>query len=541
MQDERYRYKMQNQSKIRALIIITMTLIVFLSIAVILAAYNQKKMIEAQEIRLQSSLLAEELMQSSKELTRLARTYVVTGQSKYEDQYWYLLDVRNGKKPRSDGKLVPLKTLMEQLGFTDAEFSKLKEVEEKSNGLVSTETKAMNAVKGLFEDEVGKYTVQKSPDFTLARNLMHDEQYHNYVEEIMKPFSEFNSLLESRTKTTLDKYTFWRNVYLIVVVIFLVLIAATFFALYKITMSLIQDLVKKLKSSFQNTESACQALLLTSQELSVSTAEQAAATQSTAASIQEVSAMASNSARNATASIKISESSLDRTSQGREDVNRLISAIADIKSGNENIYSSVDESNQNISEITKFINNIADKTKVINDIVFQTKLLSFNASVEAARAGEYGKGFAVVAEEVGNLAEMSGRAAQEITTLLQSSTESVKDIVSQSSSKVSGFVRSSSDKVEHGIEVAHQCEKALNDILQSVNEVGEIIRQITTASEEQERGVVEIKNAMIQIDQVTNKNNEFANGLKDISETLSHEVSNLNGVINQLNQIVHAV
>ena len=57
---------------------------------------------------------------------------------------------------------------------------------------------------------------------------------------------------------------------------------------------------------------------------------------------------------------------------------------------------------------------IKDKVNIINDIVFQTKLLSFNASVEAARAGENGKGFAVVAEEVGNLASVSGKAANEI-------------------------------------------------------------------------------------------------------------------------------
>jgi methyl-accepting chemotaxis protein len=75
----------------------------------------------------------------------------------------------------------------------------------------------------------------------------------------------------------------------------------------------------------------------------------------------------------------------------------------------------INYSNEQMSEIVKVIQEIETKTKVINDIVFQTKLLSFNASVEAARAGEQGKGFAVVAEEVGNLAQMSGNAAKEIS------------------------------------------------------------------------------------------------------------------------------
>lgn len=530
---------MENQNVLRSFITLIAVCVVGLFITIIFAVISQKKLIESQEVRFQSAHLAEELMQSSRDLTRLARTYVVTGQSKYEDEYLKVLDVRNGKKPRPDGKIIAIKTLMENLGFSKEEFAKLQEVEDKSNGLVATETKAMNAVKGLFEDSQGNYIIQKDPDLEMARALMHNDQYHKYIEEIMQPFTEFNNLLDSRTKSTLESFEFWRNLYLAVIAVLIVVIAGLFIAFSRYTMSLIKDLVKKLKSSFENTEKACKKLLATSRELSVSTTEQAAATQSTASSIHEVSAMASNSAKNALSSIKISEVSLEKTSNGKDNVAKMISAIVDIKSGNESIFSSVQESNKNISEITKVINDIAEKTKVINDIVFQTKLLSFNASVEAARAGEYGKGFAVVAEEIGNLAEMSGVAAQEITAMLESSTENVKQIVAQSSSRVSGLLQSSSNQVENGIEVAHQCEDALNDIVQSVNEVSDMIKQITVASSEQERGVTEIKNAMIQIDQVTTKNSESAEDLKSISEVLSSEVENINDVINSLNKIVN--
>ena len=76
-------------------------------------------------------------------------------------------------------------------------------------------------------------------------------------------------------------------------------------------------------------------------------------------------------------------------------------------------------------------------------IVFQTKLLSFNASVEAARAGEYGKGFSVVAEEVGNLAQMSGIAAKDISALLQSSVKKVEQIATESKTKIDRLVQNS--------------------------------------------------------------------------------------------------
>ena len=101
----------------------------------------------AQATRYNSYLLADELRQSSDDLTRLARTYVVTGDAKYETQYWDVLAIRNGQKPRplayhriywdfvaasgtkprADGPTVPLQTLMEQAGFTAAEFGKLLE------------------------------------------------------------------------------------------------------------------------------------------------------------------------------------------------------------------------------------------------------------------------------------------------------------------------------------------------------------------------------------------------------------------------------
>ena len=106
---------------------------------------NQNKITAAQERRYQSYLLADELRQSSDDLTRLARTYVVTSDPRYEEQYWTVLDIRNGNaprpinyqgiyldfiavdvvKPRGDGKAFPLQQLMKEQGFTEVEFAKL--------------------------------------------------------------------------------------------------------------------------------------------------------------------------------------------------------------------------------------------------------------------------------------------------------------------------------------------------------------------------------------------------------------------------------
>ena len=55
---------------------------------------------QAIQTRYESSLLATEMRQSSDDLTRLARTFVATGDPKWEQQYFEVLDIRNGKKPR---------------------------------------------------------------------------------------------------------------------------------------------------------------------------------------------------------------------------------------------------------------------------------------------------------------------------------------------------------------------------------------------------------------------------------------------------------
>src|SRR3954468_23516662 len=107
------------------------------------------------------------------------------------------------------------------------------------------------------------------------------------------------------------------------------------------------------------------------------------------------------------------ESALKASQQADErlkTVQRLQSAMAAIK-----------ESNDLLNDLKTSFQAIQNKTRVINDIVFKTKLLSFNASIEAARAGQYGKGFSVVAEEVGRLAQTSGKAAKEIEALLSES------------------------------------------------------------------------------------------------------------------------
>ena len=194
-------------------------LILLLAVWRMNAAASDSSAAEAR--RTLSLQLADELRQSSDDLTRLARTYVVTGDPKWEEQYFTVRDIRNGKKPRPPGyekiywdflaagqqpshagaaTTKPLLEMMKDAGFTEAEFAKLKEAAANSDDLVKTETVAMNLVKGLRADDKGQFVLKGEPDRARATAMMHDLAYHQYKAKIMKPVDEFLAMLDERTR-----------------------------------------------------------------------------------------------------------------------------------------------------------------------------------------------------------------------------------------------------------------------------------------------------------------------------------------------------
>jgi signal transduction histidine kinase/CheY-like chemotaxis protein len=199
---------------------------VFMAVMIVLMYHDQEDLIHSEEVRYQSYLLADELRQSSDDLSRFARTYVLTQDDKYEELYWDVLAIRNGEKPRPthyeriywdlfipegtkprpDGRPVPLETLMHEIGFTDEEFDKLKEAQHNSDDLVRMETVAMNAAKGLFPDDNGTFTKRGEPDAALARDLMFNDRYHQEKAAIMAPIDAFFSLLDQRTRGQVERY-----------------------------------------------------------------------------------------------------------------------------------------------------------------------------------------------------------------------------------------------------------------------------------------------------------------------------------------------
>lgn len=107
------------------------------------------KLTDSSKKQLVSYKLADELRQSSDDLTKFVRLFVATnGNEIYEKEYNKVLDIRNGKIPRTDMKeTVALKELMRKEGFSEGEFKKLEDAENRSLDLAKLEFEAMNLIK----------------------------------------------------------------------------------------------------------------------------------------------------------------------------------------------------------------------------------------------------------------------------------------------------------------------------------------------------------------------------------------------------------
>jgi methyl-accepting chemotaxis protein len=225
----------------------------------------------------------------------------------------------------------------------------------------------------------------------------------------------------------------------------------------------LRDIIYEVRSSVTQVSRAASEIASGNTDLSSRTEQQAAAVVETAASMEELTATVKNNADNARNASSLAAQASKTASEGGSVMRDVISTMGDIHSSS-----------------TK----IADITAVINSIAFQTNILALNAAVEAARAGEQGRGFAVVASEVRNLSQRSSQAAKDI-----------EQLISESVSRISV-----------GSELVAKAGETIDHVVQSVTRVNDIMGEISSASEEQSRGIAQIARAVSELDSTTQQN-----------------------------------
>ncbi len=189
-------------SAINAAIIVLTCVVGYFVYELYQAIQNNLELARNKEVAVQ---LAGELMESSKQLTSNVRQYAATGDSRYETVYFGIVDERAGKTPRAadrrvaPGRKISLTDLMKQYGVTADELALVEKGNQLSNALIALETEAMNAVKGIYKDAKGDYTVKGEPNMERARELVFGPAYNGETAKIMAPLNEFFATLEKRT------------------------------------------------------------------------------------------------------------------------------------------------------------------------------------------------------------------------------------------------------------------------------------------------------------------------------------------------------
>jgi signal transduction histidine kinase/DNA-binding NarL/FixJ family response regulator len=180
--------------------------IVIIALFIAQLFYNRNKLTESYEIRHKSYKIAEELRQTSEDLTLYARLYVMTRDTLWETKYWNVLKIRNGEMPRPDGRVIALIDSMRALGFIQSEFELLKNAEFFSNQLVATEKKAFDIMDGKFSDSTASFSAISKSDKNYAQIIMFDNNYLEAKDKIMTPIQEFKTDVDKRTQEIVNRY-----------------------------------------------------------------------------------------------------------------------------------------------------------------------------------------------------------------------------------------------------------------------------------------------------------------------------------------------
>ena len=189
-----------------ALLAVLLTFSFPLRVASDLASYSGSGFLEE---RLEARDLADNLRQTSDDLTLMARLHAITGDPLYREYFDEILDIRNGVAPRpanyfgvpywdivldsgdrggEAGEAVAMRTLMSEVGLRDDEMAELVQSEDASNALTELEYEVMDVVAAQIEAGAGEYVLEGEALQAMLR--LHGPEYHAAKALVMHPLVE---------------------------------------------------------------------------------------------------------------------------------------------------------------------------------------------------------------------------------------------------------------------------------------------------------------------------------------------------------------
>ncbi len=233
-------------------------------------------------------------------------------------------------------------------------------------------------------------------------------------------------------------------------------------------------------------------------EISATMEETGANVDTQTSNIQTISSTCSDAADTAG---KLSEDVQEISDRAQDVMGKVAQIVPELIQGKENAIKMAKDSRvrlQKAIEGTKVIEQIEQVSAAIQAIASQTNLLALNASIEAARAGEQGKGFAVVAEEIKGLSEETANEINKVNDLTTKVLTSVRELseesdnilvfidqtVMQDYDRFGAMAENYREDAGYYVEVSDELESNVDEFNSSIQNINEIIAQITSAQTE---------------------------------------------------------
>jgi methyl-accepting chemotaxis protein len=186
----------------------------------------------------------------------------------------------------------------------------------------------------------------------------------------------------------------------------------------------------------------------------------------------------------------------------------------------------VDKLGESAQEIGKVVD-------MIKGIAAQTNLLALNATIEAASAGEAGKGFAVVANEVKELAKQTASATEDIRAQVagmqgntQQAVKAIDEIV-QIINEINSISGNIAAAVEEQTATTNEISKNVGEAARGANEVSRNVQQAALGANEVSRNVQE---AVQGVNDIAKNINQLAGGANDVARNAGEAAKGMNDV-----------
>ena len=226
-----------------------------------LYSYSEYQVKNARAMQLTSVILADELRQTSDDLTRMSRLYVSTGNPQYKQYYQEILDIRDGKaprpvssdeiywdlvlannyRPRPSGPASSLLTLMRQAHFSALEFQKLSQSKSNSDKLTHIEMTAMKLIEPPF--------IMSDDNRIKAIQIISDLTYLQAKRDIMLPIADFNTMVKQRTQKVVRFHEHISTVLFVILILLGILLIYRLWASYRALISTLGCSADKLRAA----------------------------------------------------------------------------------------------------------------------------------------------------------------------------------------------------------------------------------------------------------------------------------------------------